>query len=510
MIVNNQPTGTFSCTPNYVAPGGSIICVVNVPTTRPVGSLVIGNLYLSAANCGLTSNGICQGAPTQIYSGTFTAHVQPESVPQVFTIIIKAANTTQYTSGKDKLTVIVQFAGFPLGGATVNFTVNNNAYGVVPTVATTNSSGVAVSYISGATPGSVTVTAYYGSLNVSNVTTIQFITPPTTTLLTTISTTSSTSTTTSTTTTSTTTTIQLYAVVNTIIVGFLPGSIAITPDGKYLYVGNVGSGTVSVINTVTNTVVNTIVVGPPINGMIGTTADIAITPNGAYAYVADLSANTVSKIDTATNMVTNVISVTSALGVAVTPNGANVFVTQSSLDTVSVINTVTNSIIRVYAVDKTPVEVGITPNGAYAYVSDYGSGPSKVTALNLVAGGSTNINVVGTSPAGLAITPNGAFVYVTTGGSDAVTVIDTSTNNVNTIIPVGVGPRNIAIAPTGNRAYVVDSVGKKLDVIDTATNIVTNTIGLGGNPSDIVLSPNGDYAYVTQNFPDAVLVIKIA
>ncbi len=46
----------------------------------------------------------------------------------------------------------------------------------------------------------------------------------------------------------------------------------------FAYVSNLGSNTVSVIDTATNTVVATVPVG---NGPSG----VAITPNGAFAYV---------------------------------------------------------------------------------------------------------------------------------------------------------------------------------------------------------------------------------
>ena len=58
---------------------------------------------------------------------------------------------------------------------------------------------------------------------------------------------------------------------NSIQVGFHPGAIAITPDGKHAYVTNESSHNVSVIDTVTNTVSSTI------EGM-NSPRGVAITP----------------------------------------------------------------------------------------------------------------------------------------------------------------------------------------------------------------------------------------
>lgn len=44
----------------------------------------------------------------------------------------------------------------------------------------------------------------------------------------------------------------------TISVGVTPHGVAFTPEGKYAYVGNQYSSTVSVIDTATNTVVDTV------------------------------------------------------------------------------------------------------------------------------------------------------------------------------------------------------------------------------------------------------------
>ena len=57
--------------------------------------------------------------------------------------------------------------------------------------------------------------------------------------------------------------------------------VAVTPDGKHVYVTNDGSNTVSVIRTATNTVV-----GLPIPAGLRPTG-VAVTPDGKHVYVAN-------------------------------------------------------------------------------------------------------------------------------------------------------------------------------------------------------------------------------
>jgi YVTN family beta-propeller protein len=94
--------------------------------------------------------------------------------------------------------------------------------------------------------------------------------------------------------------------------------MAITPDGKRVYVGNTLSQTVSVIDTTTNAVVATV------TGLHGPTG-IAVTQDGKSVYVADQDSASasgfVSVINTATNSVVATVKVKRApFGVAIGPS----------------------------------------------------------------------------------------------------------------------------------------------------------------------------------------------
>jgi YVTN family beta-propeller protein len=79
--------------------------------------------------------------------------------------------------------------------------------------------------------------------------------------------------------------------------------VAVTPDGKFVYVADALTGDVSAIATATNTVTATIVVES------GFPNHIALTPDGKFVYVSHLEDKTVSVIDTTTNTVTATVRV---------------------------------------------------------------------------------------------------------------------------------------------------------------------------------------------------------
>jgi len=182
-------------------------------------------------------------------------------------------------------------------------------------------------------------------------------------------------------------------------------------------------------------------------------------------------------------------------GVAVTPNGAYAYVTNINSNTVSVINTATNAIAATVNVGGNPYGVAVTPNGAYAYVVNTGGGTVSVinTATNTVK---ATVNV-GSRPFRVAITPNSAYAYVTNYGSNSVSVINTATNTVTATVNVGSYPYGVAVTPNGAYAYVTNQYGDSISVINTATNAVTATISVGFDPFGVAFTPSGAYAYVT-------------
>ena len=202
------------------------------------------------------------------------------------------------------------------------------------------------------------------------------------------------------------TTVQVVDIAHNVIVGsaitvgLAPAGLAMTSDGAYIYVinyvdGNVGTGTVSVLQTSDDTIIATI---PGFSGPFA----IAISPDDDYAYVTNFGSNNFSPFGT----------------------------------TISVIDLNHNEIIDTINLGIQPAGIAITPSGNYAYATNYNtlyagpsftdltSGQGTVNIINL-----TNNTVVsptlavGQSPAGIAISPNGQYAYVTNYSSNTVDVI---------------------------------------------------------------------------------------
>ncbi len=209
-------TVSGSCFPNYLASGGSAVCEVPLSSSNKVniGQYLASSVYLKAKYCGPTVNN-CTSPPSETYIGNVQTHATTLVSPDVG-LTLTVANTTNPASPnvRDALSAQVIMLGYPLKGATVNFTENDSSYNLTPKIIISDSAGNATSYISGSATGKVNITATYAGMSASLVVTFTQAaqTTTSTTSTSTISPTSSTSTTSTSSTSSTsstaTTTIQ--------------------------------------------------------------------------------------------------------------------------------------------------------------------------------------------------------------------------------------------------------------------------------------------------------------
>jgi YVTN family beta-propeller protein len=268
---------------------------------------------------------------------------------------------------------------------------------------------------------------------------------------------------------------------------------AITPDGGTAYVTQ-STGNVVPINTAIPSAGSAFAVSSPTN--------IAVSPDGTKAYVGNGSASNVSVINTSNNSVTTMANGDEADRVAVSPDGTKLYVVTraSSSDVKSRLRiraTSDGSLIGnaiVVGTDFTTFSnaIAVAPDGNKLYIAN-NNGTVSVVDLTATPDPTVN-NITGFNiPVALAITPDGSEVYVANSGNGTVSVIDTSTDTVETgtglPITVGLNPAGIAITPDGNTAYVANSNASgpgaiTVSVIDTATKTTGTAVPVGTFPGD--------------------------
>jgi len=94
-----------------------------------------------------------------------------------------------------------------------------------------------------------------------------------------------------------------------ITVGDDPEGVAVSPDGRHVYVTNAGSDSVSVIDTETNTTIGSpITVNDDPDDPHGPDG-VAVSPDARHVYVTNFDSLYVSVIDTKTNTIVGTINV---------------------------------------------------------------------------------------------------------------------------------------------------------------------------------------------------------
>jgi parallel beta-helix repeat protein len=254
----------------------------------------------------------------------------------------------------------------------------------------------------------------------------------------------------------------------TVAAGFLPRSLAVSPNGKSAYVGNVGNDLEGFPSGVSQYDVGSggrLSPKSPASVPSCAALQVAVSPNGRSLYVAGGADDCIGQYDVGPGGALSPKSPASvdtgaltAFGIAVSPNGNSVYVA----------NFVANSVSQ--------YDVG--PGGTLS--------PKSVPTV--VAGG---------VPVAVAVSADGESVYVANEISDNVSQYDVGAGGALSpkspaTVAAGSTPFAVAVSPNGKSLYVANYTGKSLSQYD---------IGPGG-----ALSPKSPATVAAGDGPRSVAV----
>ena len=167
-----------------------------------------------------------------------------------------------------------------------------------------------------------------------------------------------------------------------------------TPDERKLYVANIGSGSVTVIDRTTD-IVKSIPTGAGAEG-------IDVSPGGKEVWVSNRAANTVSILDTTRDRVLAVFESGGEMPIRVkfTPDGKQVWVSNARSNAVSVFDAATRQLIGAVEVGAVPVGILMTPDGRRAFVAN--TNANQVTVIDVAERKVLRTFTTGTEPDGMA------------------------------------------------------------------------------------------------------------
>ncbi|MBW8041696.1 MAG: beta-propeller fold lactonase family protein [Planctomycetes bacterium] len=337
-----------------------------------------------------------------------------------------------------------------------------------------------------------------------------------------------------------------------------PLNMAISPDGKELYVTCEASHTVIVVNVQKRQKVAEIPVGHH-------PTDITFSPDGDKAYVSNRLDDTVSVIDVSSRKVIAVIPVgDEPHGLLADASGKHLYVLNTSADSISVIDTTTLKELKRLSASRSPWSLSPSPDGSLIYVTNSLSrfvkfrmpSTSEVTVID------TNRAVVEDRiviPAanllqGIDWHPGGKFALITLNRTKNLVPMTrllqgwTITNGLGIVWKDGrvdqvlldepnmsfPDPADLAITPDGRLALVTSSGSNRIAVVDVPklismleaaspherrkvfpnhlgkpTEFVIKHIPVEHSPRGVLITPDGKTAFAANALDDSLTVIDL-
>jgi YVTN family beta-propeller protein len=227
-----------------------------------------------------------------------------------------------------------------------------------------------------------------------------------------------------------------------------------------------------------------------------------------YTYAGDNPNTVVATINVGVN----------PAGMAITPDNLTAYV--AYVNNYEIINEHTVNVINL---KKNAVEATIRDpsfNGLYTVTLN-----AKATKAYVTNSNSTTVSIIDTKtnqvssvihgfdgPSGMVIDHDKNIGYVNNYGSPAgvgsgngktISIVDLKTNIIVGTIEVDLGPVALALAPNDKFLYVINYVDGNpgtgtMNIIKTDNNQVIDTVGGLFGPFAIALTPNGKFAYITN------------
>lgn len=230
------------------------------------------------------------------------------------------------------------------------------------------------------------------------------------------------------------------SVITRIPAGINAHGIDRTPDGRYVFIGAGGaneSGQLVRIDTTDGTMQR-------VTEGLDPVGHIDVSPDGRRLYVANLATDGVTVLDVESLELVERVSVGDGPNESrVTPDGRTLFVANWNSSDVTVIDTTTFESVATLSVGEGTHGVAISPDGSEVWIANRISNDIVVVdALRLEPIARLSAGAYANH---LTFTPDGALVVVSNARANEVMVFDAATRVLRARIAVGAEPHEIAI-----------------------------------------------------------------
>ncbi len=295
------------------------------------------------------------------------------------------------------------------------------------------------------------------------------------------------------------------AAIATIAVGKRPRGLALSPDGRLLYVAV--SGVPKCPPPITDEQCAKLPRDPAADGIavidtarlerlrlltgVSDPERVAVSRDGQRLYISEEDAARLAVLDAARGRVLATVPVgREPEGVRVSPNGRWVLVTSEEDNTVTIVDTRSNAIAGKATVGARPRDLAFSPDSRFAYVS--GEADASLYRIAVPAGAPAAEFFKlrrEVRPMGVALDAGRGRLYVGGGRAGTVAVVALAGPSLVAEIACGGRPWGVALGAGGRRLYSPDGPSGDVAVVDTETLAVTARIATGKGPWAVVAGP---------------------
>jgi YVTN family beta-propeller protein len=284
-----------------------------------------------------------------------------------------------------------------------------------------------------------------------------------------------------------------------------------------LYVDNSTDKTVSVIDLNSLKVVSNIDVGADlIHGL-------ALSRDGKLLFVTVESDHTLRIVDTTTGQTRATIKLTGRPNeCAVTPDGKYVAVPIRDGDSVNIVDVAQQKVVKVLPI-KEPHNAVSTASNRYMFVSSMGSNAVNVVDLKTMS--FSAIVPAGGRPRPYVISSDGKTMYVAVSFLHGFDIVDIPKRKVLQRVEMPArrsGPprprkfetpdtltHGLALTPDGKELWVTSLLDDSVYIYDLETKKFSGPLATGDGPNWIVFSPDGKYGCVSNTDSNDVSIFDV-
>jgi YVTN family beta-propeller protein len=218
---------------------------------------------------------------------------------------------------------------------------------------------------------------------------------------------------------------------------------------------------------------------------------VEVSHDDRTLYVSEEDAARLAVLDVARGALAATVAVgREPEGVRASANGRWVLVTSEEENALAIVDARTHTLLSTVSVGKRPRDIAISPDSRTAYVS--GEADASVYRLTLPSGvPATRLLELrsGARPMGVALDAPGGRLYVSTGRGGSVAVISVADGRLVAEIAVGARPWGIALTEHGARLLTANGPSGDASVVDTQSLSVIGKVSTGHGPWGVAAAP---------------------